>query len=181
MEALGVAANAISIVDLALRTTSATITYAKEVFQASEQRRLLANEASSLYSTLVQLRVDTISNSSCEKWLAQNQSLLSQIENSVAEMATLLKFDGSNNALKKERKLQAIATAARWPSTKTNIYAILQQISRLQSYVSTILLLENGSVHPSLVQNHCQLILWLSKILERMNTKQTHGEAFGSL
>lgn len=143
MEVVGAAANVFSLVDVALRTTSVVISYAQQIAHSTEQRQLLANEASALYSTLEQLQSATATRCANPEWLVQHERVLLQMKACVAEMGSLLKLDPSKNVLLRESRYRALATTAKWPSTKADAYVLLQQISRLQSYSNSIVLHDN--------------------------------------
>jgi len=140
MEVLGTAANVLSIVDLALRSTSTLFKYAHDASNSFVDRQLLTGEVSLLHETLKELRSRITSPVSDTTWIQQRQTLLEQFKKAHDELAALLKLGGTGELPEKEGRLQALRTAAKWPFSKPTVYSILERVSRLQQYGNTLLL-----------------------------------------
>lgn len=140
MDPLSAIASAVSLVDIALRTTSALISFVQDTQNASADRWLLAEEARSLSKLLERLR-DRAQNARVdEKWLENRTDGLRQFQRAYEDLAKSLKVDIATGQLKQESRFRAIRTATRWSLTKSEVYSVLERITRLQQYANTLLL-----------------------------------------
>lgn len=138
---VGAAASVLSIVDTAIRATSALVEYAATTKNASADRKLLADESQALIKLLEKLKSRTLSKgSSDETWLANQADLLRQFSRAYDDLATSLKLDTSSGELKPQSRKGAFWTVATWSFTKSEVYAVLERLARLQLYVNTLLL-----------------------------------------
>lgn len=142
MDPLSVAASVISLTDFALRTTSAIVKYAEATRNASTDRKLLAEEASSLYKVLERFRARVQADKVDASWLKLHANLLRQYQSALDELARVLKLEATTSELREEGRLKAALTSARWSFTKSEVYAILERLSRLHQYTNTMLLEE---------------------------------------
>lgn len=142
MDPLSAIASVLSLTDVALRTTSAIVKYAEGARNAATDRKLLAEEASSLYKVLERFRARVQADKVDASWLKLHSDLLGQFQSALGELARVLKLEATSTDLKQESRLRAALTTARWSFTKSEVYAILKRLSRLQQYANTMLLEE---------------------------------------
>ena len=140
MDPVSAAASVLSLVDVAFRTTSLLVQYARNTQNASTDRKLLCDEASSLAKLLERLRDRTQSTSATEAWVSVNKELLQQFARAYDDILSSLKFDPSTGKAKQQPKLKAMCTLAKWSFTKSEVYLLLERITRLQQYTNTLLL-----------------------------------------
>lgn len=146
MEPLSAAASIVGVVDVALKTTSALIKYARDTKHASSDRILLAEEAAFLTKLLERLRLRTHESRHDEGWLKDHQDILRQFEAAYDDLAVTLKYDVTGGKLKEESRLRAARTAAKWSFTKSEIYSLLERVTRLQQYANMLLSDDQQSV-----------------------------------
>jgi hypothetical protein len=142
MDLLSALTSLLGLADIALRTTSAIVKYAEAAHNAATDRKLLAEEASSLAQILERLRSRALSGNINDTWLKQHLNLLRQFQSALDDLAKALKLNATSGDLKQESRLKAALTTARWSFTKSEVYAILERLTRLQQYANTILLEE---------------------------------------
>ena len=140
MEAISAVTTLLSLADIALRTTSAIVKYAEAARNATTDRKLLAAEASSLNQILERLRTRALSHNIDAAWLQQHSDLLWQFQSALDDLAKVLKLNATSTDLRQESRLKAALTTARWSFTKSEVYSILERLTRLQQYANTMLL-----------------------------------------
>ena len=145
MEAFGAAATLPQLVDIALRTTSTLIEYTRNTQNASSDRKLLAEEAQSLSGLLESLRTRAETSHPDDKWLGQRTDLVQQFAQAYEDLATTLKINVNTKQLEKESRVKKVQTIVKWSFTKSEIYSMLERITRLQLYANTLLLDEQHS------------------------------------
>ena len=139
-------ATILQIADVALRTTSALIEYTRNTKNASADRRLLAEEAQSLSAVLERLRARAETSNIEDKWLEQRTDLVKQFARAYDDLATTLKINFNTKQPEQESRVKTIQAIARWSFTKSEIYSVLERITRLQLYSNTLLLDEQYSL-----------------------------------
>lgn len=146
MEPISAISALVGLVDVALRTASALVEYTKNTQNASAERKLLAEEAHALSTVLERFRDRTQNARPDEKWLDTRKDLIRQFARAYDDLANSLNLDASTGKLKQESRLKSIRTLSKWSFTKNEVYSLLERITRLQQYASTILLDEQQSV-----------------------------------
>ncbi|KAI9721649.1 MAG: hypothetical protein M1828_005016 [Chrysothrix sp. TS-e1954] len=139
MDPLSVTASLIGIVEAALRTTSALVKYTKDTKNASTDRTMLAEETLLLSKLLQRLRDRAQASQHEESWLTDHQEIVRQFEASYDDLATALKYDASTGKLRAESKSKALRSIAKWSFSKSEVYAILERITRLQQHANALL------------------------------------------
>ena len=140
MDPISAVASILSVLDIALRTTSALVQYAEDTRSASTERRILAEEASCLL-TILQRLFDRTQNAALElAWLENRKDLVRQFRRAYDDLAAALRLDITTGQLKPESRFQAIRTAARWSFNKSEVYSLVERVTRLQQHANLILL-----------------------------------------
>ena len=139
MDPIGAIASIAGLADTALRTTSAIISFVQDAQNASTDRFLLAEEARALFKLLERLRLRAQNSGTDDKWLEDRTDVLRQFQKAYEDLAKTLKVDLLTGNFKRESRFKAIRTATKWPLTKSEVYAILERITRLQQYANTLL------------------------------------------
>lgn len=139
MDPVCAAASLISVVDVALRTTSALIKYARDAKHASSDRKLLAEEAAFLSKLLERLRQRVRESRHDDAWLGDHKAIVRQFEEAYDDLAMTLKYDVVTGTKKEESRFQAARTAAKWSFTKSEVYSLLERVTRLQQYANLLL------------------------------------------
>ena len=81
---------------------------------------------------------------------------LSQLQQAYGDLAKILKIDVAVGTLKKEDRLHSFLIAAKWPFSKTDVYSILERVSRLQQYVNAILLADQATALERMSIQHAE-------------------------
>jgi hypothetical protein len=144
MEALGVAASIIQVLDVALRTTEALVQYANDAKNASMERKVLAEETICLAAILRSLRDRVNKNALEPAWLESRKDLVRQFQRAYQDLAACLQLDILTGRQKTETRFQAIRAAAKWSFSKSEVYALVERITRLQQYANTLMVNEQG-------------------------------------
>ena len=139
MEPLSAAAGLFGVVDVALRTTSALVQYAREAKHASSDRKLLAEEAAFLSKLLERLRHRARESRHDGVWLDDHKDIVRQFEQAYDDLAMTLKYDVVAGKMKEQSRLQAARTAAKWSFSKSEVYSLLERVTRLQQYANLLL------------------------------------------
>lgn len=139
MDPLSVTASLVGVIDVALRTTSALVKYARDTKHASSDRKVLAEEAVLLSKLLQRLRDRARKARHDETWLADHKDIVRQFEAAYDDLAMTLKFDSVIGKIKEESKLRAARTAAKWSFSKSEVYSLLERITRLQQHAGLLL------------------------------------------
>ena len=139
MDPVNAAASIIAIVDVALHTTSALVKYAREAKNASSDRKLLAEEATFLSKLLERLRQRTRESRHDKAWLDDHAQIVRQFEEAYEDLAITLKYDVGTGKPKEESRFKAARTAAKWSFTKSEVYSLLERVTRLQQYSNMLL------------------------------------------
>ena len=126
MEPLSAAAGLVGVVDVALRTTSALVQYAREAKHASSDRKLLAEEAAFLSKLLERLRQRARESRHDGLWLDEHKDVVRQFEQAYDDLAMTLKYDVVAGKMKEQSRFQAARTAAKWSFSKSEIYSLLE-------------------------------------------------------
>lgn len=114
MDPLSIAASLVSVIDAALRTTSALVKYARDTKNASSDRKLLAEEALFLSKLLQRLRDRAQTARHDETWLADHKDIVRQFEAAYDDLVMTLKIDAVTGKIKEESKLRLARTIAKW-------------------------------------------------------------------
>lgn len=139
MDPLSATASIIAIVEVALGTTSALIKYAREAKHASSDRKVLAEEAAFLSRLLERLRKRAKESRHDGAWLDDHKDIVRQFEEAYNDLALILKYDVATGVIKEESRLRAARTAAKWSFTKSEVYSLLERVTRLQQYANLLL------------------------------------------
>jgi hypothetical protein len=128
------------VVECSLRATSALHEYTSNTRNASNDRKLLVEETSSLSHTLKKLRIRAVNARSDDQWLERRTDLVRQLSRAYDDLATTLNVDTSAGRLKSESRSRAVWNVAKWSFTKAETYSLLERVTRLQLYANTLLL-----------------------------------------
>lgn len=140
MDPLSSIGSVLGITEVALRTTSALITFVQDAQNASAEKRLLAEEANSLARILERLRGRAQGASLDEKWLVDRAHVLQQFERAYNDLEKSLRLDLDTGQQKPESRLRAFRKATTWSFTKSEVYALLERVHRVQQYANALLL-----------------------------------------
>ncbi len=146
MEVLGAAATILQVAEVALRVTSALIEYSRNTRNASTDRRLLAEEAQSLYGLLESLRARAEKACPGDPWLEQRTDLIHQFARAYDDLAATLNIDAITKQPEQRSRIKTIQAVAKWSFTKSEVYSMLERVTRLQLYANTLLLDEQYSL-----------------------------------
>lgn len=146
MDPFSAAVTVVQILDVALRATSALIEYSRNTRNASKDRRMLAEEARALFKYLERLHVRAGNTHTSDQWLEERTELTRQFARAYEDLAAILKIDTDTGHLKQESRTKAIQTIATWSFTKSEVFSVLERISRLQLYANTLLLHEQNAL-----------------------------------
>lgn len=165
MDPLSITASFVALIDASLRTTSALVKYARDTKNASSDRKMLAEETVSLSKLLQRLRDRAQMARHDETWLADHKDIVRQFEAAYDDLATTLKFDAVTGKIKEESKLRAARTMAKWSFSKSEVYSLLERITRLQQHANVLLVDDQKSVFQS---SHCLvlIVLTLGRLLQ---------------
>lgn len=139
MDPVSAAASIIGIVGVALHTTSALVKYAREAKHASSDRKLLAEEATFLSKLLERLRQRARESRHDKAWLDDHPDIMRQFEEAYEDLAITLKYDVGAGKLKEESRFKAARIAAKWSFTKSEVYSLLERVTRLHQYSNMLL------------------------------------------
>lgn len=140
MEPFSAAASVLSILDIAFRTTSALVAYAHDTHGASTEIKLLADESNVLLSILKKLNDRAKDAPPGSAWFEEHAPLIRQFKGALDDLCKFLNLDPTSGQFKKESRLRTIRIAAKWSFSKTDIYTILERITRLQQHSNTLLI-----------------------------------------
>ena len=149
MDPLSFIASLVGVIDAALRTTSALVKYARDTKNASSDRKTLAEETLLLSKLLQRLRDRAQTARHDETWLADHKDIARQFEAAYDDLAMTLKFDAVTGKIKEESKLRAARTMAKWSFSKSEVYSLLERITRLQQHANVLLADDQQSVFQS--------------------------------
>lgn len=147
MDPLSATASILGLIDVAIRTTASLVEYTRNTQNASADRRLLCEEAATLAKLLEKLRNRAQGPSTNKAWINERQELLRQFSRAYEDLLTSLKIDAATGQLKQESKLKTICTLSKWSFTKSEVYQLLERITRLQQYTNTLLIDDSQSVY----------------------------------
>lgn len=139
MEPIGLAASVLSLVDVALRTSSALVKYSKDAKHATRDRKLLAEEALFLAKLLERLKERALASNQDSTWAEGHRDIVGQFEAAYHDLVNLLDFDILTGQPKNESHFKALCTSAKWSFSKAEVYDMLQRITRLQQYTNVLL------------------------------------------
>lgn len=151
MDPLSITASLLGVVDVALRTTTALAKYAGDTKNASSDRKLLAEETLFLSKLLQRLRDRAKKARSDETWLADHKDIVRQFEAAYDDLAMTLRIDAVTGQIKQESKLRAARTMLTWSFSKSEIYSLLERITRLQQHANLLLVDDQQSVSQSFI------------------------------
>ncbi|KAL8906512.1 MAG: hypothetical protein Q9207_001998 [Kuettlingeria erythrocarpa] len=150
MDPVSAVASVLSITDVALRTTSALIKYARDTKYATADRELLVEEATTLRVMLEQLQDHAKNPGIGAQWIQTRKGLVQQFQRAYEDFASLMKLDDATRQLKQESRFKALRTKTKWSFTKVEVYSMLERVTRLQQYANALLLNDQQSI----VVNH---------------------------
>ena len=172
MDPLSAAASLVSLVDFALRATSALVKYGRDTKQASRDKKLLTEETHFLSKLLERLK-SRAEASQDQAWLTDHAEIVHQLSSGLQDLAAILKFDLSTGQPKEESRLKGLRSTANWSFTKSEVYSMLQRVERLQQYANALLSDEQHSMLERLDQKHqealdetlkASMLSWLSPL-----------------
>ena len=141
MDPLSAASSALAIIEISLRATKAIIEYTSDTRDASADRKILANESKILCRLLERLQSRVLhASKSNDQWLEAHGDLVRQFCRANEDLVATLNIDAISHETVTQSHSKAIWTAAKWSFTKSEVYAILERMSRLQLYANTLLL-----------------------------------------
>lgn len=139
MDPISAAASIVGVIDVALKTTSALIKYVRDTKHASADRKPLAEEAAFLSKLLERLRLRAHESRYNEAWLEDHKDIVRQFEEAYDDLAITLNYDVGAGKLKSESRFRTARTAAKWSFTKSEVYSLLERVTRLQQYANMLL------------------------------------------
>ena len=152
MDPLSIAGSLIDVIDRALQITSTLVYCAREIKNASADRtilvkdslflsKILQRETRLLSEPLQRLRDQTILVPHDETWVADHRDIVRQFVTAYDDLAMALKFDVVSGKIKEESKttLRGSHTTVKWSLFKSEIYGLLERITRLQQYAKALL------------------------------------------
>ncbi|KAL8683685.1 MAG: hypothetical protein Q9186_000319 [Xanthomendoza sp. 1 TL-2023] len=157
MDPLSITASLLSVIDAALRTTSALVKYARDAKNASSDRKLLAEETILLSKILQRLQDRAAKAHSSDTWLADHKDVVRQFQAAYDDLVITLRIDAVTGQIKQESKLKVTRTMLSWSFSKSELYSLLERITRLQQYANLLLVDDQHT------------------LLERMDQKQQEG------
>ncbi|KAK6430789.1 hypothetical protein LTR95_013053 [Oleoguttula sp. CCFEE 5521] len=146
MEAVGAAASILQLINVALRSASALVEYTRNTQNASTDRKLLAEEAGNLTRVLERLKQHAEDGTVDEAWLSERKELFRQFARALDDLADTLHVDLKTGMFRKESRFNTFKTLARWSFSKSEVYALLERVTRLQQYANALLLHEQHSL-----------------------------------
>jgi hypothetical protein len=147
MDPFSLTVSILSAADVAARATTGIIGYLRDARNASAERTLLAKEAASLLVLLENVRGGIESESLDSDSITRQTALIQQFQAACDDLASTLGFDPSTETLTRESRSHELRTKAKWFSTKKEVYAILERISRIEQHANTLLLTQQRSVY----------------------------------
>ncbi|KAI4169534.1 MAG: hypothetical protein LQ343_005614 [Gyalolechia ehrenbergii] len=139
MDPISITAGFLGVIDVALRTTSALVKYARDTKNASTDRNMLAEESLFLSKLLQRIRDRAQTSRHDETWLADHKDIVRQFEAAYDDLAMTLKFDEATGRIKEGSRLRAAYTTAKWSFSKSEVYSLLERITRLQQHANILL------------------------------------------
>ncbi|KAL8690273.1 MAG: hypothetical protein Q9218_004239 [Villophora microphyllina] len=139
MDPLSITASILAVVNAALSTTTALTKYARDTKNATSDRRLLAEETLFLSKLLQRLRDRFEKARPNETWLADQKDIVRQFEAAYDDLAMTLKIDTVTGQIRQQSKLRAARTMLTWSFSKSEIYSLLERITRLQQHANLLL------------------------------------------
>lgn len=158
MDPLSLTPSLVEVIDAALRTTSALVKYARDTKNASSDRKMLAEETLLLSKLLQRLRDRAQTARHDETWLADHKDIARQFEAAYDDLAITLRSDAVTSKIKEGSKLRAARTMAKWSFSKSEVYSLLERITRLQQHVKVLLADDQRFV---LQSSHCSFLVVL--------------------
>lgn len=146
MDPISITAGFLGVIDVALRTTSALVKYARDTKNASTDRNMLAEESLFLSKLLQRIRDRAQTSRHDETWLADHKDIVRQFEAAYDDLAMTLKFDEATGRIKEGSRLRAAYTTAKWSFSKSEVYSLLERITRLQQHANILLADDQQSV-----------------------------------
>ena len=138
MDPISAGASLLSVLDVAVRTTSAIIKYGRDIQNASRDKKLLVEEALLLSKVLHRLRERVEANSN-HSWLADHLDVLHMFQSAFNDLANALNIDPETGQPREESRLRTLQSKAKWTFTKSDVFAILQRMERLQQHTNSLL------------------------------------------
>lgn len=139
MDPVSLSGLAISCVQVAIQTTSAIIQYANDTRNAKTHIKLLANEAASLQAILRVIEDKLKVSAADPQWILARTHVVRQFQTAYDDLAQMLQLDASGVPRRQSGARMVIETAT-WPFKKSEVYALLERITRIQQYANTFLL-----------------------------------------
>ncbi|WEW56343.1 hypothetical protein PRK78_001786 [Emydomyces testavorans] len=157
MEPFSVAVSVLTTVQAALTLSVGLAKHIRDSRQASKEKKLLAEEASSLAKLLARLS-DRAQTSQSETWLADHSEIVRQFEAAFEDLATALKVDTVTGETHERGRLNAIRAVAGWSFSKSEVYSLLHRVERLQRHAAALLADEQYAMLERLDQKHQEAI-----------------------
>ncbi|KAL8689285.1 MAG: hypothetical protein Q9224_004672, partial [Gallowayella concinna] len=126
MDPLSITASLLSVIDAALRTTSALVKYARDAKNASSDRKLLAEETILLSKILQRLQDRAAKAHSSDTWLADHKDVVRQFQAAYDDLVITLRIDAVTGQIKQESKLKVTRTMLTWSFSKSELYSLLE-------------------------------------------------------
>jgi len=136
------AASVLSILDFALKTTSAIIKFANDTYHASAERKLLSEEATSLHKIIEAYKIQIENARYDHQWFEVRKNVFNQFENAFADLAKALKLDIFTGQVIPEGRFRTALTSAKWAFSKEEFHRLLERTSRLRGHILTLVSLE---------------------------------------
>ena len=140
MEPVSAISGLLSLADITLRATSAIIRLANDAKHASSERKLLVEEAKALQHTLERLKLNALESNTDTAWLQQQATVVAQFQAALEGLAKVLKLNLPSAQVADENRFKAALAGIKWSFSKTEVYAVLERLSRLQRHANTLFL-----------------------------------------
>ncbi|KAL5596735.1 uncharacterized protein BROUX77_006683 [Berkeleyomyces rouxiae] len=136
MEAIGIAANLIAVVDLTVKISSACLKYSKDVKNASADIEMLSQEVMSLQRVTEQIQA--LLNKSDGKKLKSSMGLVKSLEESKTKLQSISDNLKPSKTYKLKRKFR-ISASLKWPFKHEDVEKIVQHFQQQTQIISLTL------------------------------------------
>ena len=117
------------------RCSSTNLVRPDQVFQGCEAR-FSWSQVLFLAKLLERLKERALTSNQDSTWAEKHRNVVKQFATVYRDLINLLNFDISSGQPKDESPFKALCTSVKWSFSKTEIYDMLQRITRLQQYTN---------------------------------------------
>ena len=126
-------------INAVIRTASAIVGHFKDTIYFSSNRILLVKETQILLKLLKQLRDRGKPACRSESWLNDHKVIVRQFDAAYDDLAMTIKYDTATGEAREENRFQPVKIMSKWSFTKSEIYSLLERVTRLQQYANLLL------------------------------------------